>query len=176
MAREASIGARGAVIAALAAFAAALPSASPAAGRSEPCKNATAPPGSVSRAKVRAAVLCLIDRARTRRDVDELEANADLDDLGQRHANRMVAKTCFRHRCGKEAPVKQRFEQSPYVKGASSFQYSEELGYEATPRKMVKRLLAAGAHRDVILDPDFKDLGVGARRGRRFRTPRAGSS
>ncbi len=110
-------------------------------------------------------MLCLVDRARSRRGVKGLDANSDLDDLGQRHANRMVERKCFRHRCGGEASVKERFEASPYVKGASSFRYSEELGYETTPRRMVKRLLSSRAHRAVLLDAGFKDLGVGARRG-----------
>ena len=64
-----------------------------------------------------------------------------------------------------EPTVRQRFEQSAYVKGASSFRYSEELAYDTTPRRMVKRLLASRAHRAVVLDPAFEDLGVGARRG-----------
>ncbi len=46
-----------------------------------------------------------------------------------------------------------------------SFRYSEELAYDTTPRRMVKRLLASKSHRGVVLDPAFRDLGVGARRG-----------
>jgi uncharacterized protein YkwD len=164
MAREAGMGARGVVVVALVALAASFAS-SPATASAATCKHATAPPGTVSKQKLRAAVDCLINRARTRRDIGKLQPNTDLDHLGQSHSRLMVKKTCFRHRCGDEPSVKHRFEQSPYVKGASGFSYSEELGYETTPKQLVLRLLQHRNHRDVILDGTFRDIGVGVHRG-----------
>jgi uncharacterized protein YkwD len=164
MAREASIGARAIVVLALVAIGVALP-ASPAAAHRATCKNATARPGTVSKAKLREAVDCLINKARARRDVGQLKPNSDLDHLGQGHSRLMVKRHCFRHRCGDEASVKQRFEASPYVKGASAFRYSEELGYETTPKQLVLRILGSKTHRAVVLDGAFRDIGVGVHTG-----------
>ncbi len=164
MAREASIGARGFIVIALIALAATF-TASPATASAATCKNATARPGTVSKQKLRVAVDCLIDKARARRGVGTLKPDSDLDRIGQRHSRLMVKKTCFRHRCGDEASVKQRFAQSPYVKGASAFRYSEELGYETTPKQLVMRILASRSHRAVVLDGAFEDIGVGVHRG-----------
>lgn len=164
MARGAGIGARGALGVALVALAATF-AATPAAANAAPCKHATASPGSVSRPKFRAAVTCLVNKARTKKHVAKLRANSDLDDIAQEHANLMVGSKCFSHQCHGERSVKQRFEHSPYVNGASSFRFSEELGYETTPRRMVARLLGSASHRRVILSSAFKDIGVGAHRG-----------
>ena len=164
MAREASIGARGAAIVVLVALATGL-GHTPASASAATCKHATARPGTVTKEKLRKAVDCLINKARSRRDIGELRPNSDLDHLGQSHSKMMVKKTCFRHRCGDEPSVKQRFEQSPYVKGASSFRYSEELGYETTPKQLVMRIMDSANHRHVVLDGHFRDLGVGLHRG-----------
>jgi uncharacterized protein YkwD len=164
MAREAGIGARGLFLISLAALAAAIPAA-PASARSADCPHADARPGHVSLGKLRAAVACLVDNARAKHHLDPFNLNADLERIAQGHSKRMVRQNCFRHRCNGESPLKRRIKHSSYVDGFSSFRYAEELGYETTPKQMVHRWLANSNHRANLLDPGFRNLGIGVRRG-----------
>lgn len=139
--------------------------AAPPRAAAAPCPHAHSRPGQASVEKLGAAVTCLVDRARAHKGVAKLAANTDLDQLAQHHAARMVSQSCFTHRCPGEARLKRRLRRSPYVKGASSFRYAEELGYESTPAEMVNRWIASAPHRRNILGAGYRDLGVGVRRG-----------
>jgi uncharacterized protein YkwD len=129
------------------------------------CPNATATPGTASAKQLRKAIVCLVNRARTSQSVPKLAANSDLNDLARRHTKKMVAQNCFTHQCDNEPSLKQRFRHSDYVQGSASFRYAEELGYESTPRQMVRRWLKQPADRGNLLDGRLKDIGVGAKRG-----------
>ena len=115
--------------------------------------------------KLRAAIGCLLNSARHRQQVHALKLNDDLEQIAQAHSRRMVRENCFRHRCHGESGLKHRLKHSPYVKGASSFSYAEELGYESTPKQMIRRWLGSPSPRQNFLDPSFRDLGIGVRRG-----------
>ena len=78
---------------------------------------------------------------------------------------KMIAQNCFKHQCQDERPLKRRFRRSAYVQGSASFRYGEELGYESTPREMVRRWLKSAADRGNLLDQHFEDIGVGVKRG-----------
>jgi len=164
MAREAGLGARGFFVVATAAIAVGV-APPPASARATGCPHAEARPGHVSLGKLRVAVGCLIDNARAKHHLNPVTLNDDLERIAQAHSKRMVRNDCFRHQCAGEAPLKRRIKQSPYVNGASSFRYAEELGYESTPKQMVHRWLASANHRANILRAGFRDLGVGVRRG-----------
>jgi uncharacterized protein YkwD len=164
MVRDAGWGARGFFVIAAAAIAVGVPAA-PASARAADCPHAQARPGHVSRGKLRVAVGCLLNNARSKHHLHAVKLNDDLERIAQPHSKRMVRDDCFSHQCAGEPPLKRRIKQSPYVHGASSFSYAEELGYESTPKQMVHRWLASVNHRDNILDAGFRDLGVGVRRG-----------
>ncbi len=110
-------------------------------------------------------MICLINKARTSRGGAKLNYDHDLENLAQDHTRAMVSDNCFTHRCHGEPSVKRRFRQSPYVKGSTSFQYAEELGYESTPRQMVARWIKASGDRKNLLDAGFEDFGVGVVKG-----------
>jgi uncharacterized protein YkwD len=164
MAREAGFGARGFFVIAAVSVALGVP-AGPASAATADCPHAQARPGHVSLGKLRVAVGCLLNNARSKHHLHTVKLNDDLESVAQAHSKVMVRKDCFRHRCAGETPLKRRLKQSPYVKGTSSFRYAEELGYESTPKQMVHRWLGSVNHRANILDPGFRDLGVGVRRG-----------
>ena len=164
MAREAGLGARGLLLIALVAATAVVPVA-PASARVAGCPHAQARPGRVSLGKLRVAAGCLLNNARAKHHLHAVRLNDDLERIAQAHSKLMARDDCFSHRCAGESPLKRRIKQSPYVHGASSFSYAEELGYESTPKQMVHRWLASVNHRGNILDAGFRDLGVGVRRG-----------
>lgn len=164
MAREVGVGARGLLLIVVVAATAVVPAA-PASARAADCPHAQARPGHVALGKLRIAVGCLVNNARAKHHLHTVKLNDDLERIAQAHSKRMVRDDCFSHRCAGESSLKRRIKQSPYVHGASSFSYAEELGYESTPKQMVHRWLASVNHRDNILDAGFRDLGVGVRRG-----------
>ena len=164
MAREAGLVARGSFVLVLVALVAAL-LAAPAPAAAGGCPNADAKPGTVPPAKLRKAVLCLVNAARSDQGIDTLASNSDLDLIAQRHDRRMVRNDCFTHQCQGEKPLKRRFKRSAYVKGYSSFTYAEELGYETTPKEMVTRWLGSAPHRRNLVNATFTDLGIGVGRG-----------
>jgi uncharacterized protein YkwD len=129
------------------------------------CPNAGATPGTASAKQLRKAIVCVVNRARASQSVPKLAANSDLDDLAQGHTRKMVRQDCFTHECDKEPSLKRRFRRSDYVKGSASFRYAEELGYESTPRQMVRRWLKRPADRGNLLDGRLEDVGVGVKRG-----------
>jgi uncharacterized protein YkwD len=164
MAREAGFGARGTLILGVVALAIAVAPSS-ASARSANCPHAQARPGHVSLGKLRTAVGCLVNNARVKHHLHPIKPNEDLETIAQAHTKKMVRADCFKHRCRGEVSVKRRIKHSPYVAGGSSFRYAEELGYESTPKQMVHRWLGSINHRANLLDPGFRDLGVGVRRG-----------
>jgi uncharacterized protein YkwD len=164
MAREAGFGARGLMILGAVVVAIAAAPAQASAMKAD-CPHAQARPGHVSLGKLRTAIGCLVNNARSKHHLHPVKLNDDLEAIAQDHSKKMVRRDCFKHRCRGEESLKRRIKQSPYVKNATSFRYAEELGYETTPKQMVHRWLGAVSHRSNLLDLHFRNLGVGVRRG-----------
>jgi uncharacterized protein YkwD len=126
------------------------------------CPHAGAHPHQVALPKVRQAIICLLNHQRSKRDRHRLERNKRLKLAAQRHNDTMLAQDCFRHRCADEPGLNHRVKKTGYLKGWTRFGYAEVLGYDNTPRQMVRRWLHTGGfNRRNLLDPDFRDLGVG---------------
>ena len=129
------------------------------------CPHSNARPHDTSLAKMRSAIVCLVNHRRARHNRHELSPDRHLRRAGQRHTDVMLAKDCLKHRCPNEPSFAHRVRKSGYLEGARAFQFAEVLGYESTPREMVNRLMERRFQRRRILEADFRDLGVGAGRG-----------
>jgi uncharacterized protein YkwD len=126
------------------------------------CPHAGAHPHQASLAKLRQAIICLVNHQRSKRDRHLLERNKRLKLAAQRHNDTMLAQDCFRHRCADEPGLNHRVRKTGYIEGRKRFGFAEDLGYDNTPRQMVRRWLHTGGfNRRSMLNPDFRDLGVG---------------
>ena len=125
------------------------------------CRHAGAHPHEVGLPKLRQAVTCLVNHRRARRDRRPLDRNRRLGLAAQRHNDTMLAQDCFRHRCPGEPGLNQRVKKTGYTRGWDAFAFAEDLGYDNTPRQMVRRWLRSRFNRRNLLDPDFRDIGVG---------------
>lgn len=153
------------------ALAAALPLAAPAALASEPgaaaagaqrgCSAATAPAVELSAKTLRRSLTCLINKQRSRRERRELEQAASLKRVARRHAERMVADECLEHTCPGEPPLERRIRKSGYPDRADRWRYASSTGCAATARGMLRSWLHSDFHRENVLEPRFRDLGVG---------------
>lgn len=134
------------------------------------CANAKAHPHETTLPKLRKAMTCLINHKRARRDRHELSTNHRLKVAAQRHNDVMLESDCFRHDCPGEPGLNHRVWRSGYTKGQEAWRVAEDLGFDNTPRQMLKRLLHSRFNRRNLLRRSFRDIGVGVGWG----TPREG--
>jgi uncharacterized protein YkwD len=176
MARDVTtpVGRRGRVIAAVvaAALAACLalalgPAAAPA---SAACAHAGAHAHDVTLPKLRKAITCVINHERANRGRRRLARNERLKLAAQGHTNRMLATDCLRHKCPGEPGLNRRVRRTGYTKGQEAWRFAEDVGFDNTPRQMVKAWLRSRFNRRTLLNRHFRDIGVGVGWG----TPRAG--
>jgi hypothetical protein len=127
------------------------------------CPNAGAKAHEVPLPKLRKAIICLVNRERSKRDRSRLDPNRKLTRAAQDHTDVMLTEDCLRHNCPGEPGLGHRIKRSGYTKGQRSWRFAEDLGFAKTPRRMVKLWLAAFA----ISAPGS----AGGRRGGASRTP-----
>jgi uncharacterized protein YkwD len=131
------------------------------ASASAACPHADAHAHEISLPKLRKTITCLVNHERTKRDRGSLRTNKKLTTAAQDHNDVMLAKECFRHRCPGEPGLGHRIRRSGYLKGQRAWRFAEDLGYDKTPGRMVKRWLHSRFNRRNMLDAGFHDIGVG---------------
>ena len=153
---------------ALAALLASLAASAGAAGGSA-CGHATAVPTKLSLAEMRRSELCLINRVRAHYGLHPLAFNADLRDSAIGHSDSMVHNHYFAHE-GPGGSVDSRISRAGYLHRARSFTIGENIGGGSgrrygSPMAVFKEWMHSPPHRANILDPSFRDAGVGVARG-----------
>jgi uncharacterized protein YkwD len=134
-------------------------------GSAGPCPDPTLTPTSANLARVKTAVLCLINQERERAGEGALRANARIEAAAQGHSEAMATEDYFEHVSpGGETPL-QRLRASGYVNGASGYEVGENIAwgtYElATPQAIVRAWMQSPEHRANILDARFRDTAIG---------------
>jgi uncharacterized protein YkwD len=158
-----------AVVALLAGPLAGLPGSSPALAARAPrrhCPGANLLPTPHDLRRIRAAVLCLVNRVRARHGERPLRANGKLERAAQEHTEEMAFGNFMGH-LGLNG-------DTPLARiRAAGYMYSTRLAYEvgenvawgtlrlATPRAIVDAWLASPEHRANILDPRYRDTAIG---------------
>ena len=155
-----------ALLALIALGAALLPAASVAGG--PPCGQATAAPARLTLHQMRSSELCLINRVRTHYGLVTLHYNADLRDSATGHSDSMVSHRYFAHE-GPGGSVDSRISRAGYLSQADSFVIGENIGggtgHQGSPWTIFEDWMNSPPHRANILDPSFRDVGVGVARG-----------
>jgi uncharacterized protein YkwD len=115
------------------------------------------------------ATLCVINRERTRRGLPRLHAQDALDRAGRRYAATMVRRDFFSHVSPGGSTMGARLRKVGYATDDRRWSIGEALawgvGDRATPAATVDAWLASRPHRRLLLDPDFRDLGIGVAAG-----------
>ena len=116
---------------------------------------------------IAAAVLGLLNAERSSKDLGPLHANRLLKTAAQRMANLMVRQQFFSHDTPDGRSMVDRVKATGYLRG--KWALGENLawgsGALATPRAIVNGWMNSPAHRSNILDPGFRDVGIGIRLG-----------
>jgi uncharacterized protein YkwD len=160
----------------LPAFAATLAIAAPAnanvparARAAAPCAGANLRPNAASAAKVRSATLCLLNRQRTRHGLRRLRAQRSLSHAATKYARLMVTKHFFDHVSPAGSTMASRIERTTYLHHTRAWSLGENLAWGAdtasTPLQIVNAWMHSPPHRRNILDPSFKEIGIGVALG-----------
>ena len=152
---------RGAALGAVVAGLALVPATSEAAG----CADADTMPTNENVATVRTATLCLLNRIRRQHDRHPLRSNPALQAVAQRYSQQMVTQQFFDHVSPAGSTFVQRIRTTDYLADATTWSLGENLawgsGYFGTPRETVKGWMHSPGHRHNILEPRYREIGIG---------------
>jgi uncharacterized protein YkwD len=162
---------RGAVFAPLLALAALGATLFPATGAAaaSPCGHSTASPARLTLRQMRSSELCLINRVRAHYGLVALHPNDQLRDSASGHSDSMVSHRYFAHE-GPGGSVDSRISRAGYLARGGAFVIGENIGggsgrHWGSPMAVFEAWMHSPPHRSNILDPSFRDAGVGVARG-----------
>jgi uncharacterized protein YkwD len=123
-------------------------------------------PGQLSHRHARMAVRCLLNRKRENHGLNRLGKSGRLKRAAQRHTGYMDNHRCFAHECSGEPSVLSRLKRVNYIhNGLRRWSYGENIAYGGshlgTPKAIVRAWMHSPGHRHNILNPDFREIGIG---------------
>jgi uncharacterized protein YkwD len=158
---------------------AALVFASPSRAASPPCAATTVAAGQAPAATVGRAVRCLVNAERTAHGLRPLRASRQLRVAAERHGADMVAHSFFAHVSPFAGAVTDRARRAGYVRGGH-YALGEDIawgaGNLATPKAIVTAWMNSPGHRAVILNREYRDVGVGVTAGIPVRSEMPGAT
>ena len=132
--------------------------------------------GAAPEPNVRSAVRCLVNVERAKHGLRGLSSNARLNAAADAHSADMVARQYFAHVTPEGGTVTDRVRQTGYLGGSNDWALGEDIGWGtstlSTPDAIFHAFMNSPPHRRVILDRDFRQIGVGVAPG----VPVAGES
>lgn len=136
-----------------------------AAGSTGDCSAADQTPSAANLAAVESAALCLVNQQRTSRGETALTVNPILQGVAIAHSLDMVARDYFDHTTPSGVTAAQRVLSSGYVPAGTGYTIGENIawgtGDQSTPRAIVTAWMNSPEHRANILDPTFRQTGMG---------------
>lgn len=118
---------------------------------------------------VRSALRCLVNTTRVRHGMRPLRASARLNLAADRHSADMVARGYFAHVTPEGKSVADRVRETGYLGGAGGWALGEDIGWGTSTLSSAAAIFDAWMrsppHRRVILDREFRQIGVGVARG-----------
>jgi uncharacterized protein YkwD len=146
------------------ALVAALLFAPPTHAASPPCAATTVAAGQAPAATVGRAVRCLVNARRAAHGLAPLHPSRELREAAESHGADMVTHRFFAHVSPFAGAVTDRARRAGYVRNGD-YALGEDIawgeGELATPRAIVTAWMNSPGHRAVILDADYRDVGVG---------------
>ena len=120
--------------------------------------------GQVRIARTVRATVCLLNAERAAAGLRRVRVRRALAVAAGSHARDMVGRQYFAHASADGGHVVERVRRAGYLRGARYWSLGEILAWgsrsRATPDSIVRAWMRSPAHRDVLLRPDFRDVGV----------------
>lgn len=153
------------VLASYVALPAAAHGASPAKSSTAACASAQTEVVAETIAKATSATLCLLNRERAAHDLRPLKLDRKLGGAALAHSRDMVAKRYFEHESRDGRTPFQRMLATRYVPKGASWTLGENIGWGtlslAQPAALVRAWMKSPGHRANILNPQFREIGIG---------------
>jgi uncharacterized protein YkwD len=150
---------------ALALVAIALPAGAASADAPSDCFAADALPGQVSNEALGDATVCLVNAERRAHGLRQLRVGPRLVRAALAHVEDMVGNLFFAHESLDGSGPSERIARTGYMGRRRRWIVGENLAYgtheRSTPRSIVRAWMNSPAHRDNILFPRFRHIGVG---------------
>jgi uncharacterized protein YkwD len=138
--------------------------ASPVSAVASPCPGADLAPGASAAPDAGTAIVCLVNRERTKRALAPLRESAPLRAAAGRYARRMVAGAFFDHVSPSGSTLRTRAQGAGYLDGGA-YTLGEDIatgsGALGAPAAIVASWMGSPGHRRNILARAFRDVGVG---------------
>jgi uncharacterized protein YkwD len=116
-----------------------------------------------------AALLCVIDEERAARGLPLVRESAQLARAAQGHADDMVARRFFQHVTPGGSTLGDRVHATGYIDGRRDWELGEAIAWAEqpldTPAGLMRAWLGSPEHRAIVLDPRFRDVGIGVTPG-----------
>jgi uncharacterized protein YkwD len=132
--------------------------------RAADCPHAHAAAADASRTGVTHATLCLINGVRRAHGLATLRLNAQLSRAARGHSRDMVRRRYFAHNTPEGLSPAHRVRGTGYLAGNRRWLVGETLAWwrgSATPATIVRGWMHSPPHRHVLLEPSFRDIGIG---------------
>jgi uncharacterized protein YkwD len=135
-------------------------------GRRHACRNARLRPTRKNLGLVRAATLCLINRQRAMHGEHPLRPNRRLRRAAQAHSASMASEDYFEHVGPRGQTPLARMRSVGYISSSRvGYEVGENIAWGtlrlASPRAIVAAWMASPGHRANILDPRYRETGIG---------------
>jgi uncharacterized protein YkwD len=129
------------------------------------CPHEADPATALSLADQHAAILCALNTERGARGLLAVSENGLLSHAAQGHADDMVARGFFAHVTPGGSTLLARIRATGYVADRRDWSLGETIAWAQDPLDtagtLVRAWLASPEHRDVLLDPEFREVGIG---------------
>ncbi len=139
--------------------------AAPTASQASSCSDTTLVPAAGNLDRIAAATLCLINDQRSAQGLAPLRADGALAAAASGHSLEMAAQDYFDHVSPGGSDPLARIRRAGYLGRSQNFAIGENIdaatGSLCTPAATVDRWMHSPAHRANILNPAFRDTGVG---------------
>ena len=149
-------------------------------GAGAACANATVAPSAAALPAVADATLCLLNGERADRGLPPLAPNPKLTGAATAYAQDLVDGSYFSHTGRDGSDVRQRIERVGYLPRDAGWLLGENLawgtGALATPGAIMQAWMNSPGHRDNILNPEYREIGIGVVTGNPSRADGAGAT
>lgn len=119
--------------------------------------------------RIRRATLCLINGERQGRGLKPVREQRVLRGAAAKYARQMVRGRFFSHDAPTGSTMVSRIRTTTYLRDAAVWSLGENLawgtGALATPGRTVRAWLDSPGHRRVMLEPRYRDIGIGIAAG-----------
>jgi uncharacterized protein YkwD len=130
------------------------------------CGDASTPVEALSIDQFERSVVCITNQRRADAGRPPVRPNATLARAAARHSEAMVSGRFFSHLAPGGRGLAERARASGYVRGAARWRVGENLRWAirelSTPSEVVEAWMVSQPHRRVLLDDQFREIGIGA--------------